>query len=525
VPPALIVTAIGALIASSAHARARLDAPGAPIVSCDANGIGKAKLISDLPTLPTTNPPNDTSATITSVTTGTTTNGVPYCLVKVLVQPAINIWVGLPTGTNWNGRLQSEGGGGFGGSVKAPVNSISTGYVGVQTDTGHVGNTGSFAMATPVPNGTPNVQLQTDFAYRSEHLMAVIGKQLTQAFYGKEPEYAYWNGCSTGGRQGLMMAMKFPSDYNGILAGAPAVYFDRLGIYQIWPQVPSYQDLPAPMDTTKVNLAVNAAIAACDANDGVVDGVITDPRACTYNPVNDPVLTKANCSASDDTCLSPAEAGVIMKVWKGPVNAQGKSLGNGYERGATLDHVASTVPQDVALGQGQYWVTFDPTWGPEQLNYDNIQAFTQQTMKMMNPLIGSDSPDLSAFRNLGGKIVMWQGFADYDIPSEDSIDYYDSVNSYLSGGDYAQTQQFYRHFMAPGVGHCGGGAGPQPVNQFQAVVNWVENGQAPATLTATKTNSDGSTQNRPLCPYPAMAKYVGSGDPNDAANFVCSTTP
>jgi len=495
-----------------------------PVTTCDAAGIGSAHLTSDLPTLPTTTPPNDSSATITSVSTGSTSSGVPYCLVKVLVPPAINIWVGLPTGGQWNGRLQSEGGGGFAGSVNIPVNSISGGYIGIQTDTGHNGGGGSFGMLTPVPNGAPNVQLQTDFAYRSEHEMAVIGKQLAQAFYGTQPVFSYWNGCSTGGRQGLRMAQDYPGDYNGILAGAPAVHFDRLGVAQTWPQLPMLLDTGAPISTTKETLAVSAAIAACDANDGVVDGVITDPRKCTYNPVNDPAITKASCTSSDNTCLTPAEAGAIVKIWNGPTNLQGKKLWYGYERGAALNSVAGANLNSIPLQQAQFWIYFDPTWTVSQLNYANFQPFMQKTMAMMNALTASENPDLSAFRNLGGKIVTWQGFADQLIPSEDSIDYYDSVTNFLGGG-YAATQQWYRHFMAPGVAHCGGGVGPQPQNLFPTVVNWVENGVAPDTILATKTLSGGGTQSRPLCPYPAMAKYKGSGDTNDAANFVCSTTP
>ena len=495
-----------------------------PVTTCDAAGIGSAHLTSDLPTLPTTTPPNDSSATITSVSTGSTSSGVPYCLVKVLVPPAINIWVGLPTGGQWNGRLQSEGGGGFAGSVNIPVNSISGGYIGIQTDTGHNGGGGSFGMLTPVPNGAPNVQLQTDFAYRSEHEMAVIGKQLAQAFYGTQPVFSYWNGCSTGGRQGLRMAQDYPGDYNGILAGAPAVHFDRLGVAQTWPQLPMLLDTGAPISTTKETLAVSAAIAACDANDGVVDGVITDPRKCTYNPVNDPAITKASCTSSDNTCLTPAEAGAIVKIWNGPTNLQGKKLWYGYQRGAALNSVAGANLNSIPLQQAQFWIYFDPTWTVSQLNYANFQPFMQKTMAMMNALTASENPDLSAFRNRGGKIVMWQGFADQLIPSEDSIDYYDSVTNFLGGG-YAQTQQWYRHFMAPGVAHCGGGVGPQPQNLFPTVVNWVENAVAPDTLLATKSLPGGVTQSRPLCPYPAMAKYIGSGDTNDAANFVCSTTP
>jgi Tannase and feruloyl esterase len=519
VPPTLIAAAIAALVAPSAEA-----AGLSPTTTCDAAGIGQAKLLSDLPTLPTSTPPNDTSATILSTSTANTSSGVPYCLVKVLVQPAINIWVGLPMGGNWNGRLQSEGGGGFAGSVAAPVNSVSTGYVGVQTDTGHNGGGGAFGMLTAVPDGAPNVQLQTDFAYRSEHEMAVIGKQLAQAFYGTLPQFSYWNGCSTGGRQGLRIAQQFPNDYNGILAGAPAIHFDRLGVGQMWPQLPPLLDTGGPISAAKQTLATNAAVSACDAKDGVVDGVLNDPRQCTYNPVTDASITRATCSASDNTCLTPAEAGAILKIWNGPTNAQGKQLWYGYQRGAALNSVAGAAPNSIPLQQAQYWIYFDPSWDYKTLNYSNFQAFFTKTMAMMNSLTGSESPDLSAFRDAGGKIVTWQGFADQLIMSQDSIDYYDSVTNFMGGG-YAQTQQFFRHFMAPGVGHCGGGSGPQPQNQFQAVVDWVESGKAPQTLLATKALTGGATQSRPLCPYPASAKYIGTGSTDDAANFVCSTTP
>ena len=491
-----------------------------PILTCDTAGIGSVPLVSDLPTLPSTNPPNSSAATITSVSTGTT-GGVSYCLVKVLVPPAINIWVGLPTGGAWNGRLQSEGGGGYAGSVGVATGSIAAGYVGVQTDTGHTGGSGTFGMLTPVPNGAPDVQLQTDFAFRSEHEMAVIGKELAQAFYGQLPQFSYWNGCSTGGRQGMRMAQQFPGDYNGILAGAPAFHWDRFQAYQIWPQMTMRIDAGGPIAAAKQTLVTNAAIAACDANDGVTDGVITDPRTCTYNPVNDPTITKSSCTSADNTCLTPGEASAIQKIWGGARNVGGKVLWPGLERGASLSGLAGGTPFSIAVAQPRYWVYFDPNWDWTTLTYDNYEAFFKDTMRMVNPMMASENPDLTAFRNLGGKIVMWQGFADQLIMSEGSIVYYDAATNFMGGG-YAQTQQFFRHFMAPGVGHCGGGTGPQPQNLFQSVVNWVEQGTAPDTILASKTLTGGGTQTRPLCPYPAFAKYVGSGSTDDAANFVCT---
>ncbi len=508
------------LAQSAGTARAALTNGGMPILACDSGGVGAIQLISDLPTLPTTTPPNDTSVTIASVSSDTLPSGMPYCLVKVVVQPAINIWVGLPTGGQWNGRLQSEGGGGYAGSVSVPEQAIAAGYIGVRTDTGHTGGSGSFGMLTPVPNGAPDVQLQTDFAYRSEHLMAVIGKQLAQAFYGQLPIYSYWNGCSTGGRQGLRMAQDFPNDYDGILAGAPAIHWDRFQAYQIWPQVVMRSETGGVISEGKRNLATSAAVAACDADDGVVDGVLNEPRQCQYNPVQDASLTTATCTAGDDTCLTPAEATAIHKIWEGARNRNGKLLWFGLERGTALGGLAGNNPFFISVAQPRYWVYFDPDWDWTTLSYDNYEAFFKKTMQMVNPMMGSENPDLTAFRNTGGKVLTWHGLADPLIMPAGTAAYYEAVTNAMGGG-YQQTQQFFRHFEAPGVGHCGGGVGPQPQDLFQTVVDWVEQGDAPQTLLASKDLGNGATQTRPLCPYPSKAEYVGSGSTDDAANFVC----
>ncbi len=514
---------MAALFASVAHAQGI-----APITTCDTAGIGQAQLVSDLPTAPSTNPPSDTSVVITSVSTGTT-GGIPYCLVKLLVKPAINIWVGLPTGPNWNGKLQSEGGGGYAGAVGIATGSIGAGYVGVQTDTGHTGGSGTFgcvndcAGATQASPGTMDKQRQTDFAFRSEHLMAVLGKQLAQAFYGQLPVYSYWNGCSTGGRQGLRMAQQFPTDYNGILAGAPAIHWDRFQAYQIWPQMVMSLDTGGAISNAKQTLATNAAVAACGTSypDGTKDNFITDPRKCTYNPALDPTITTASCTSANNTCLTPAEAGAIQKIWQGARNTSNKLLWFGVERGAALSGLAGTTPFAIAVAQPQYWVYFYPQWDWHTLTYANYEAFFNKTVQWVAPIMSSDVPNLTAFRNTGGKILTWQGWADQLIMSQGSTSYYDSVTQFMAGGDYSQIQPWYRHFMAPGVGHCGGGTGPQPQNLFGTLVNWVENGVAPATILSSRT-VNGVTQTRPLCPYPASAMYSGSGSTNDAASFVCA---
>jgi len=513
-----------------------------PVTTCDMHGIGSVTLIADGPPV-----------TILSAAPATTPApaSVPYCLVKVLVPQAINIWVGLPN--SWNGRWQSLGGGGYAGSVSPPTGAVNGGYAGATTDTGHTGGSGTFGcvnncVGNSASNpGQPDVPLQIDFAYRSEHLMAVLGKQLVQAFYAQAPVYSYWNGCSTGGRQGLRMAQDYPGDYDGILAGAPAIHWDRFQAGQIWYQVVQHLDNGGPIGggvaatlNAKESLATNRAIAACDALDGVVDGVLTDPRVCTYSAAADATITRSTCTASDPTCLTPTEASAIDKMWKGPVscsnghpdascpvtdfatrilNGKGnKRLWYPNERGTALNGLGGVNPFGIAVAQPQYWVYFDPTWDWHTLTYDNYLQFFKDTVAMVGPLMASDNPNLAPFRDRGSKLIMWHGFADQLIVPEGSIDYYDAVTQALGGG-YKRTQQFARLFMAPGVGHCGGGAGPQPQNLFDAVVTWVEKGQAPETILASKPIT-GGTQNRPLCPYPALARYTG-GDPNNAANFVC----
>jgi hypothetical protein len=494
-----------------------------PILNCDTAGIGSVALTTD------DNPSQN--ATIESVAPETTSNGVPYCLVKVLAPQAIHIWVGLPTGGNWNGRLQSEGGSVYVGIDTVPA-SMTSGYVGITTDTGHRGSQpglppfldGSFAMSSP---GVPNTQLQIDYAYRSVHLMSVIGKQLIQAFYGASPSYSYFNGCSTGGRQGLAMAQRYPEDYDGILSGAPAINFDRFQAAMIWPSMVSLLENGGAVPRAKFNLATSAAVTACDNLDGVVDGVLTDPRACTYDANK---LVSKTCTASDNTCLTSTEANAINKIWYGPTNEKGnKRLWYGEVRGTDLSALTLNLrgelnPFPVAIQQPKYWVYFDPNWDwKTELYYSNFESYMDDTVTQMAAGgSATDDPDLGAFRDHGGKLILWHGFADQLIMPEGTIDYYDEVVNTLGGG-YKHTQEFARLFMAPGIGHCantGANTGPVPQDPFSYVVNWVENDVAPETILASKTTSTG-TQTRPLCPYPDVAVYTGQGSTDDAANFEC----
>ncbi len=396
---------------------------------CDATGIGSVMLaVEGLP------------ATIVDVSRGTTApGGVSYCLVKVRVPDAINIWVGLPLSGAWNGRLQSVGGGGYAGVATVPAAAIAAGYAGVTTDTGHTGGDGAFGMLAP---GQPNMPLQIDFAYRSEHLMAVIGKQLTQAFYGRAPAFTYWNGCSTGGRQGLMMAQRFPEDYNGIVAGAPAIHWDRFQAAQIWPQLAMLREAGGAVPASKLIRATEAAVAACDAKDGVVDRVIDDPRTCDFD------ARSLMCGADGaEGCLTEKEAAAINRIWQGPV-VGGRRLWYAPPRGAPLTGLAGS-PFPIAIAQPRYWVYFDPTWDWKLLDYTNYAAFFERTVQQVGPLLATDDPDLSRFRDHGGKLILWHGWSDPLIMPEGTIEYFEKVARALGGAESAQPTA--RLFMAPGV--------------------------------------------------------------------------
>ncbi len=527
--------ALLALLAGVARAQS-------PMTACDVHGIGSARLTADgvRPRI----------LSVSAVAAGAQ-GPVPYCLVKVRVPQAINIWVGLPMNGAWNGRWESVGGGVYVGSVSAPVQAVQAGYAAAETDTGHTGGRpdlpippldGSFGMLKP---GVPNTALQRDFATRSEHLMAVIGKQLVRAFYGRPPRYSYWNGCSTGGRQGLRMAQDDPQDYDGILAGAPAIHWDRFQAAMLWYPLVARRVNGGPVGggkplllIAKYRLATEAAIAACDGQDGVRDGVIADPRRCHYLASRDPQVTRASCTAANPKCLTPTEAEVIDQSWEGPVvcadggtdcdvpEVAARDLsGNGplrlwygQPRGADLSALGGIEPFPVAIEQARFWVYFDPSWDWHELSSGNFLRFFRDTVDRVGPMMASDNPDLTAFRRHGGKLVLWHGWADQLINPQGTIDYYDRVVRKMGG--LARTEQFARLFMAPGVEHCGRGAGPQPQHLFEAVVDWVEKGTAPESILAAKPAA-GGTLTRPLCPYPAEARWNGTGRSDDAAEFAC----
>jgi hypothetical protein len=443
-----------------------------------------------------------------------------FCRVDILYgtnpNQNINIRVGLPLnsldgGTGgvqgaWNGRTQGIGGGGCAGSlaVNAPVNA---GYVGSGNDTGH---TGGDCEPGVNADGTYNLQFINDFIRNGMKQQILFSKAVAKTYYAMSPAYNYWNGCSTGGRQGYVLAQELPGELDGILANAPAIYWTRFQTAQMWGQIAMKDLVGAPISAAKLNQTSASAVAACDAADGVTDGVIDDPRTCSFsaraNVCGEPTAPATNC-------LTLQEADAIDKIWDGPRNARGNKIWFGLDRGTSIPALNGTNP--FALGVTQFhWDEHDRTfdWHTVEMNeYPLVAQDGSRNIADVTDTFG----DLDAFRKSGGKLLTLVGANDQLIMPRGVINYYRETASRRGKGagkgpDFEDVQEFYRLFRVPAAGHC------VVPNAFPALVNWVENGVAPQQII-----SPGATRTRLLCPYPQTAIYNGSGDTNNAANFHC----
>jgi hypothetical protein len=454
---------------------------------------------------------------------------VAYCQVNIRygANPGqnVNIRVGLPLNSidggsggvqgAWNGRTQGIGGGGCAGNLNVSA-AVNSGYVGSGTDTGHAGGDCESGVNA---DGSYNLQFINDFIRNAIKRQVLFSKSIAKAYYAMKPSHDYWNGCSTGGRQGYLLAQELGTELDGILANAPAIYWTRFQTAQMWGQIVMKDLLGAPISAAKLNQATASAIAACDAADGVTDGVIDDPRTCAFsakaNVCGTPTAPAANC-------LTSAEAEAIDKIWDGPRNGRGARIWFGLDRGTNLSALNGASP--FSLGVVQFhWNERD-----RGFNWQTVSAATYSQVAQDGSRNIADVTDtfgaLDTFRRNGGKLLTFVGANDQLIMPRGVINYYRLMASrYGKPGepDFERLQSFYRLFRAPGVGHCGGGAGPQPMNLFEALVNWVENGVAPDRILARNATGSGGARTRPLCPYPQTAIYNGSGSVDDAANFRC----
>ncbi len=430
-----------------------------------------------------------------------------FCRIAATLKPTgdsdIKMEVWLPASA-WNGKYQAVGNGGWAGviSYSAMAEALHNGYATSSTDTGHVGATGSFALGHP--------EKLVDFGYRAVHEMTVKAKAVIDAFYGTAPRMSYWNGCSTGGRQGLKEAQRFPGDYDGIVAGAAANPRTHLSSWQIW-LAQGVLDQHNYIPASKYPMIHKAVLEACDAADGVKDGLIEDPTRCHFDPKT------IECKAGDEpTCLTAGQVEAAKRMYTAPKNPRGNqpvyfNVEPGSELGWSM-LARGPEPFSAATDQFRYVVFKNPGWDWHTFNLDSDVALAD---KIDGGTINADDPNIRAFLAHGGKLLMYHGWADPGVPPLASVNYYKTAVD-TSGGE-ARTSDSIRLFMVPGMGHCGGGEGPNKFDMMSAITNWRENGHAPERIVASR---EGRT--RPLCAYPQVAKYKGSGSIDDADNFVCA---
>jgi feruloyl esterase len=431
-----------------------------------------------------------------------------FCRVAATLKPSsdsdIKIEVWLPA-SNWNGKFLAVGNGAFSGSIATAAMdaALRRGYATASTDTGHVGGRGTFALDHP--------EKLIDFSWRSEHEMTVKAKTLIQAFYGNAPRRSYWNGCSTGGRQGLKEAQMFPDDYDGIIAGAPA---NRTAI-SLWIASAVLKDPASYIPPAKYPLIHQAAIAACDAVDGLKDGLIDDPRQCRFDPA---VLL---CKGADDsTCLTAPQIAAAKKIYSPAINPRtGAELFSSLVPGTELGwgiQAAGPEPAANISDQFRYVVFKDPNWDWKTFDFDKDVA---RGNRPENLIMNATNPDMSRFFAHGGKLLLYHGWSDNQVPTLNTIKYYESVVKNLGGAKKAGEN--VRLFLEPGMGHCAGGEGPSVFDKVGPLEQWIEHGRAPDALLASHMKDGKVDRTRPLCPYPQVAKYKGTGSIDDAASFVC----
>jgi hypothetical protein len=465
-----------------------------------------------------------------------------FCRVAGVIKPSqdsnINFEVWLPL-SGWNGKFQGVGNGGFAGSINyvngGMAQALSLGYATASTDTGHKGSAVDAKWALGHPEKI------TDFGHRAIHVMTQDAQSVVRAFFGSNPRRSYFGSCSNGGRQALMEAQRFPSDYDGILAGAPANFWTHLLAETVWNSQATLADVASYIPRSKLPAIEAATLAACDALDDAKDGVIDDPTKCKFDS------TTLLCSGPEsDTCLTQPQITALKKIYEGPRNSRGEQIYPGDLPGAETGRegwalwITGLKPRtslQYIFGTQffQNMVFNDPNWDFRTLNFDRD---IKPTDDKMAPILNATDANLKAFKDHGGKLILYHGWDDPAISPVNSINYYSSVMVKMGRRD---VDSFLRLYMLPGVQHCDGGPGPDIPNSIEqpgiardperdivsALERWVERGVAPETIIAAKykaerNSTSGVERTRPLCPYPQAAHYKGSGSTDDAANFTCT---
>jgi feruloyl esterase len=455
-------------------------------------------------------------------------------VIKPTSDSDIKFEVWLPI-EGWNGNFRGVGNGGFAGSISHAdmAVALARGFAVASTDTGHTNPAdGEERWAVGHP------EKLVDYGYRAIHEMTVKAKAIIKAYYGKAPKYSYFASCSNGGRQALMEAQRYPEDYDGIIAGAPANDFTRLMLNAAFISQVMLSDAASYIPAKKMKAIEAAALASCDEVDGLKDGLIDDPMRCRFDPAV--LLCKG---AETDDCLTAAQVETLKKIYAGPRDAKGKQLSPGLLPGGESgffgweNWVSGAAPGKSALNSfsRQFFkrmVFADENWDFKALNVERDLKLAEQKL---GSILNATNPDLRAFKKRGGKLIIYHGWSEAAIPPEMAINYYKSVVAKMGQRD---VDSFLCLYMAPGMQHCFLGPGPNWFGQAFACTtcdakhdivasmeDWVERGSAPDTIIATKFKNDitrtDPVRTRPLCPYPKVAQYKGSGSIDDAANFTC----
>ena len=467
--------------------------------------------------------------TITGASVVEAAQGVPrYCRVDGhAASPGneVTFRLGLPTA--WNGKYYFVGVGGLGGSIGNLDAGLRRGYASASTDTGHVSSD---------PTWGSNRAKEIDYGHRGTHVTAVAGKELTAAWFGRNPEHAYFNGCSNGGRQALMEVQRYPADFDGIIAGDPATGTPmQVGRALVFQHILLHPENYLPI--AKIELLAKATLAECDAKDGLKDGLITDPRLCTFKPET------LKCSSADGPdCLTAAQVSTVNKMYAALKTADGKM----YTAGFPIGHEGgSTGWQAWTFGRTPPAPQADGTlaFGEQQpsgyslsesnmrflaLENDEDPSFNWKTMKFpqdlprlasMTEILSPHDPDLTPYKRRGGKIIMYHGWADPAISAYGTLDYYEKMTKAVGG--QKEADGFSRLYFVPGMHHCAGGPGPNQFDMLTELENWIEKGKAPSAVVASHASDGKVDRTRPLCPHPLVAKYSGNGSVDEAASFRC----
>jgi feruloyl esterase len=434
-----------------------------------------------------------------------------FCRVAATLRPSsdsdIKIEVWMPT-SGWNGKYEAVGNGAFSGSIAYPalMTALGRGYAASSTDTGHTGNTASFAAGHP--------EKVIDFGWRAVHEMTAASKQIIAAYYSAAPQRSYWNGCSAGGRQALKEAQRFPADFDGIIAGAPGLDWTGRAAQAVR-IAKALEPAEARLTAAQAQIVHRAALDACDASDGVKDGVIDSPPRCRF----DPGVLECKGGSHDASCLTAAQVATVRSIYSPIVNPKTKreiaGLAPGSELGWT-DRGWSASARATGLEQFRFLVFNDPAW---QLSMFEGDRDAGRAEEMDRDTINALDPNLKPFIDRGGRMIQYHGWSDPQISPGASTQYYSRVVD--AAGGRASVERAYRLFMVPGMAHCGGGDGPNAFDMLAALEQWVERGQAPDRILASHATDGRVDRTRPLCPYPQTAVYSGSGSTDAAENFAC----